>query len=87
MFLRSWYPVSVPQFYNPITSLLLPVGQKDSWEGMRTLGQLKHDLGIRNKPKTDALYKVGRLTIEEGINANANAALSKGLNVEKKLNK
>lgn len=57
VFLRSWYPVSVPQFYNPITSLLLPVGQKDSWEGMRTLGQLKHDLGIRNKPKTDSLYK------------------------------
>ncbi|XP_076616874.1 ribosome biogenesis protein BMS1 homolog [Chaetodon auriga] len=57
VFLRSWYPVSVPQLYNPVTSLLLPVGQKDSWEGMRTLGQLKHDLGIRNKPNTDSLYK------------------------------
>lgn len=58
VFLRSWYPVSVPQLYNPVTSLLLPVGQKDSWEGMRTVGQLKHDLGIRNKPNTDSLYKV-----------------------------
>ncbi|XP_039991514.1 ribosome biogenesis protein BMS1 homolog [Xiphias gladius] len=58
VFLRSWYPVSVPQLYNPVTSLLLPVGQKDSWAGMRTLGQLKHDLGIRNKPDTDCLYKV-----------------------------
>lgn len=57
VFLRSWFPVSVPQLYNPVTSLLLPVGQKDSWEGMRTLGQLKHDLGIRNKPNTDSLYK------------------------------
>ncbi|XP_010735940.3 ribosome biogenesis protein BMS1 homolog isoform X1 [Larimichthys crocea] len=57
VFLRSWYPVSVPQLYNPVTSLLLPVGQKDSWEGMRTVGQLKHDLGIRNKPNTDSLYK------------------------------
>lgn len=57
VFLRSWYPVSVPQLYNPVTSLLLPVGQKDSWMGMRTLGQLKHDLGIRNKPNTDSLYK------------------------------
>ncbi|XP_023126979.2 ribosome biogenesis protein BMS1 homolog [Amphiprion ocellaris] len=57
VFLRSWYPVSVPQLYNPVTSLLLPVGQKDSWSGMRTLGQLKHDLGIRNKPNTDSLYK------------------------------
>ncbi|XP_024153921.1 ribosome biogenesis protein BMS1 homolog [Oryzias melastigma] len=57
VFLRSWYPVSVPQLYNPITSLLLPVGQKDSWAGMRTLGQLKHDLGIHNKPNPDSLYK------------------------------
>uniref|UniRef100_A0A3Q0QZU1 BMS1 ribosome biogenesis factor n=1 Tax=Amphilophus citrinellus TaxID=61819 RepID=A0A3Q0QZU1_AMPCI len=57
VFLRSWYPVPVPQLYNPITSLLLPVGQKDTWSGMRTLGQLKHDLGIRNKPSTDSLYK------------------------------
>ncbi|XP_061665530.1 ribosome biogenesis protein BMS1 homolog isoform X2 [Syngnathoides biaculeatus] len=57
VFLRSWYPVSAPQLYNPVTSLLLPVGEKDSWSGMRTLGQLKHDLGIRNKANTDSLYK------------------------------
>ncbi|PWA14093.1 hypothetical protein CCH79_00016703 [Gambusia affinis] len=57
VFLRSWYPVSVPQLYNPVTSLLLPAGQKDSWSGMRTLGQLKHDLGVRNKPNPDSLYK------------------------------
>uniref|UniRef100_A0A7N6A2D3 Bms1-type G domain-containing protein n=1 Tax=Anabas testudineus TaxID=64144 RepID=A0A7N6A2D3_ANATE len=57
VFLRSWYPVSVPQLYNPVTSLLLPVGQKDSWAGMRTLGQLKNDLGIHNKPNSDSLYK------------------------------
>lgn len=61
VFLRSWYPVSVPQLYNPVTSLLLPVGQKDSWMGMRTLGQLKHDLDIRNKPNADSLYKVDQL--------------------------
>ncbi|XP_037546650.1 ribosome biogenesis protein BMS1 homolog [Nematolebias whitei] len=57
VFLRSWYPVSVPQLYNPVTSLLLPPTQKDSWSGMRTLGQLKNDLGIHNKPKPDSLYK------------------------------
>ncbi|KAM6898713.1 ribosome biogenesis protein BMS1 homolog isoform 2-T2 [Lycodopsis pacificus] len=57
VFLRSWFPVSVPQLYNPVTSLLLPAGQKDGWAGMRTLGQLKHDLGIRNKPNADSLYK------------------------------
>ncbi|KAM9462521.1 ribosome biogenesis protein BMS1 homolog isoform 2-T2 [Clarias gariepinus] len=57
VFLRSWYPVSVPQLYNPVTSLLMPVGEKDTWTGMRTLGQLKHDLGIRNQPNQDSLYK------------------------------
>uniref|UniRef100_A0A3Q4NAI6 BMS1 ribosome biogenesis factor n=1 Tax=Neolamprologus brichardi TaxID=32507 RepID=A0A3Q4NAI6_NEOBR len=57
VFLRSWYPLSIPQLYNPVTSLLLPVGQKDSWSGMRTVGQLKHDLGVRNKPSIDSLYK------------------------------
>ncbi|XP_016107645.1 ribosome biogenesis protein BMS1 homolog [Sinocyclocheilus grahami] len=57
VFLRSWYPVLVPQLYNPVTSLLMPVGQKDTWAGMRTLGHLKHDLGIRNKPNQDSLYK------------------------------
>uniref|UniRef100_A0AAR2JA85 Bms1-type G domain-containing protein n=1 Tax=Pygocentrus nattereri TaxID=42514 RepID=A0AAR2JA85_PYGNA len=57
VFLRSWYPVSVPQLYNPVTSLLMPVGQKDAWTGMRTVGQLKHDLGIKNKPNKDSLYK------------------------------
>ncbi|KAF5896537.1 ribosome biogenesis protein BMS1 [Clarias magur] len=57
VFLRSWYPVSVPQLYNPVTSLLMPVGEKDTWAGMRTLGQLKHDLGIRNQPNQDSLYK------------------------------
>ncbi len=61
MFLRSWYPVSVPQLYNPVTSLLMPVGQKDTWAGMRTLGQLKYDLDIRNKPNQDSLYKVSPL--------------------------
>lgn len=59
VFLRSWYPVTIPQLYNPVTSLLLPAGEKDTWSGMRTLGQLKHDLGVRNKPNTDSLYKVG----------------------------
>lgn len=58
VFLRSWYPVSVPQLYNPVTSLLLPPNHKDNWSGMRTLGQLKHDLGIHNNPNPDSLYKV-----------------------------
>lgn len=60
MFLRSWYPVAVPQLYNPVTSLLMPVGQKDGWTGMRTLGQLKQDLNVHHMPNKDSLYKVKR---------------------------
>ncbi|XP_075466527.1 ribosome biogenesis protein BMS1 homolog isoform X2 [Ascaphus truei] len=57
VFLRTWYPVTVPTFYNPVTSLLKPLGQKESWTGMKTLGQLKHELGVRYKPQKDSLYK------------------------------
>ncbi|MBN3295779.1 BMS1 protein, partial [Amia calva] len=57
VFLRSWFPVSVPQLYNPVTSLLRPVGEKDSWTGMKTVGQLKYEQGIRRQPEKDSLYK------------------------------
>ncbi|KAM4636632.1 ribosome biogenesis protein BMS1 homolog [Discoglossus pictus] len=56
-FMRTWYPVTAPTFYNPVTSLLKPVGQKETWTGMKTVGQLRHELGIRNKPQKDSLYK------------------------------
>lgn len=57
VFVRTWYPVSIPKFYNPVTSLLKPAGEKDSWKGMRTTGQLRHDQGIKLKQNKDSLYK------------------------------
>lgn len=57
VFMRTWYPVSIPAFYNPVTSLLKPVGEKDTWSGMRTTGQLQLTHGIRLKPNKDSLYK------------------------------
>ncbi|XP_015283963.1 PREDICTED: ribosome biogenesis protein BMS1 homolog, partial [Gekko japonicus] len=57
VFMRTWYPVSLPTFYNPVTSLLKPVGEKDSWTGMKTTGQLRHEKGIRLKQNKDSLYK------------------------------
>ncbi|KAM4034174.1 ribosome biogenesis protein BMS1 homolog isoform 1-T3 [Anomaloglossus baeobatrachus] len=57
VFLRAWYPVTVPTFYNPVTSLLKPVGQKESWTGMKTVGQLRHELGIKPVHRKDSLYK------------------------------
>ncbi|XP_058911001.1 ribosome biogenesis protein BMS1 homolog [Kogia breviceps] len=57
VFMRTWYPVSVPAFYNPVTSLLKPAGEKDTWSGMRTTGQLRLFHGIKLKASKDSLYK------------------------------
>lgn len=59
VFIRTWYPVTVPNFYNPVTSLLLPPDQKETWQGMRSVGQLRRDLGMKVPFKSDSLYKVG----------------------------
>lgn len=56
--MRTWYPVSIPAFYNPVTSLLKPAGEKDTWSGMKTTGQLRYERGIKLKQKKDSLYKV-----------------------------
>lgn len=56
--MRTWYPVSIPAFYNPVTSLLKPIGEKDTWSGMRTTGQLRLAHHIKLKPNKDSLYKV-----------------------------
>uniref|UniRef100_A0A8C8RRV0 BMS1 ribosome biogenesis factor n=1 Tax=Pelusios castaneus TaxID=367368 RepID=A0A8C8RRV0_9SAUR len=57
VFMRTWCPVSIPTFYNPVTSLLKPAGEKDTWTGMKTTGQLRHEQGIRLKQNKDSLYK------------------------------
>ncbi|NXL34949.1 BMS1 protein, partial [Glaucidium brasilianum] len=57
VFVRTWYPVSIPTFYNPVTSLLKPAGEKNSWSGMKTTGQLRHEQGIKVKQNKDSLYK------------------------------
>ncbi|XP_022792558.1 ribosome biogenesis protein BMS1 homolog [Stylophora pistillata] len=63
VFIRTWYPVTVPNFCNPVTSLLLPPEQKATWQGMRTVGQLRKDLGLKAPVKSDSLYKpVERVT-------------------------
>ncbi|OWF49820.1 Ribosome biogenesis protein BMS1-like [Mizuhopecten yessoensis] len=57
VFLRTWYPVEVPQFYNPVTSLLLPHEQKTAWIGMKTVGQLRWERGRTLTQNKDSLYK------------------------------
>ncbi|PNF19889.1 hypothetical protein B7P43_G12284 [Cryptotermes secundus] len=56
VFCRTWYRVEVPKLYNPLTSLLLPAEQKNQWRGMKTVGQLKREKGMRSDPAMDSLY-------------------------------
>uniref|UniRef100_A0A1Y9J0B4 Bms1-type G domain-containing protein n=1 Tax=Anopheles quadriannulatus TaxID=34691 RepID=A0A1Y9J0B4_ANOQN len=56
VFCRTWFRVSVPKFYAPVTNLLLPADQKSQWVGMKTLGQLKREKNIQFEPKEDSTY-------------------------------
>ena len=55
VFVRTWYPVSIPRYYNPVTSLLRP--DKTQWEGMRTVGKIRHELGKKPAVKRESLYR------------------------------
>lgn len=48
--------VPVPHFYAPVTDLLLPLNQE--WEGMRTVGRLRFEMGLKPPMKMNSLYKV-----------------------------
>lgn len=53
--LRSWYPVHIKRFYNPVTSLLLK--QKTEWKGVRLTGQIRAALNIPTPSNPDSAYK------------------------------
>jgi len=63
VFCRTWYNVEVPKLYNPVTSLLLPLNEKNSWRGMKTVGQLKREQGIKALPQNDSMYTVSIILI------------------------
>ncbi|CAH1392434.1 unnamed protein product [Nezara viridula] len=56
VFCRTWYKIDVPQFYTTVTTLLLPINEKNKWLGMKTLGQLKREKGVRNAAQEDSMY-------------------------------
>lgn len=58
VFLRTWYPVQIPEFYNPVTSLLLPKSEKSKWIGMKTIGQLRRERDMTVPLNPDSKYKV-----------------------------
>ena len=53
--LRSWYPVHVKRFYNPVTSLLLK--NKTEWKGLRLTGQIRAAMNIPTPSNPDSSYK------------------------------
>jgi ribosome biogenesis protein BMS1 len=55
VFLRAWYPVEPKKLYNPVCNLLLK--QKDSWEGMKTTTQIRHQRNIPIPKNNDSNYR------------------------------
>ncbi|XP_049852237.1 uncharacterized protein LOC126329994 [Schistocerca gregaria] len=55
VFLRTWYPVKPREFYYPLQTLLL--SQKNSWRGMRTVGQLRSEKGLSAPRKSGSAYR------------------------------
>lgn len=58
VFCRTWFRVDVPQYYAPVTSLLLAPEEKTKWQGMKTVGQLKRERSIHAEANVDSMYKV-----------------------------
>ncbi|CAI5758512.1 unnamed protein product [Candida verbasci] len=55
IFLKTWYPVKVKKFYNPVTSLLL--NDHNEWQGMRLTGKIRADEQIETPMNNDSSYK------------------------------
>ncbi|CEP62473.1 GTPase BMS1 LALA0_S05e06436g [Lachancea lanzarotensis] len=53
--LRSWYPVHIKKFYNPVTSLLLQ--NKTEWKGLRLTGQIRAAMNLETPMNPDSAYK------------------------------
>ena len=56
IFLRAWTQVEVPQFYNPLTTALQP--RAKTWQGMRTVAELRSEHNLPIPVNKDSLYKV-----------------------------
>ncbi|CCE65070.1 hypothetical protein TPHA_0J02500 [Tetrapisispora phaffii CBS 4417] len=53
--LRSWYPVQIKRFYNPVTSLLLK--NKTEWKGVRLTGKIRFERSLETPMNNDSAYK------------------------------
>lgn len=55
VFLRAWYSIEPKKLYNPVTSLLL--SDKTGWKGMRLIGQIRRDEGVRTPLNANSSYR------------------------------
>lgn len=55
VFLKTWYPVKVKHFYNPVTSMLMADHQQ--WTGMRLTGQVRAANAMTAPLRDDSAYK------------------------------
>lgn len=55
IFLKTWYPVKIKKFYNPVTSLLQ--SKHNDWKGMRLTGQVRAEQNIATPIEKDSTYK------------------------------
>ncbi|MES1908170.1 MAG: hypothetical protein MHM6MM_001153 [Cercozoa sp. M6MM] len=60
VFLKAWAQVRPVQFWQPVSSLLLPRGRKDQWHvqghGMRTVGELRRERDMPVPTNPDSVY-------------------------------
>lgn len=63
IFLKTWYPVKVKKFYNPVSSHLIK--EKDEWKGMRLTGKIRADMNLETPMNADSAYsKIERAKVK-----------------------
>lgn len=57
VFLRTWVPVELMKFYNPIKTLLMSPSTRLDWVGMKTVGTLRYENNLPYPHNVDSDYK------------------------------
>lgn len=57
VFLKTWYQVEIPKFYNPVTNLLMAADNRAEWKGMKTLGMLRKERAVKAPYTEDSQYQ------------------------------
>lgn len=57
VFLKTWYQVEIPKFYNPVTNMLMSSDERAEWKGMKTLGMLRKEKGVKAPFSADSQYQ------------------------------